>query len=82
MKIMIISSSPNTDGLTAACVHAAQLGVEKEGFETIQIRLNDLNIGRCHACGNGRVRVLIAMNARCWMTFKSCTNPWLISTGT
>ncbi|MGI6189807.1 MAG: flavodoxin family protein [Clostridiales bacterium] len=53
MKIMIISSSPNTDGLTAACVHAAQLGVEKEGFETIQIRLNDLNIGRCHACGNG-----------------------------
>lgn len=53
MKVMIITSSPNIDGLTAACGQAAKEGVEAAGAEAVMIRLNDLNIGRCHACDNG-----------------------------
>lgn len=53
MKIMILTSSPNDDGLTAACGAEAILGVEKgEVFASI-INLNSLNISSCHACGKG-----------------------------
>lgn len=53
MKLMIITSSPNDDGLTAACAQSAQKGAEEAGAEVVRIKLNDLNIGRCHACNNG-----------------------------
>jgi len=53
MKIMIITSSPNKDGLTAACRNEAKAGVEM-GLATAQtINLNTLNIPACHACGSG-----------------------------
>jgi multimeric flavodoxin WrbA len=54
MKVMIITSSPNKDGLTETCGQAAKLGVEDAKGETVMVRLNDLNISKCHACGNGR----------------------------
>lgn len=53
MKIMIITCSPNTDGLTAACGNAARKGVEDGHSEAVMVCLNKLNIGSCHACGNG-----------------------------
>jgi multimeric flavodoxin WrbA len=53
MKVMIITSSPNIDGLTAACGQAAKEGVETAGAEAVMVRLNDLDIGKCHACDNG-----------------------------
>jgi multimeric flavodoxin WrbA len=53
MKVLIFSSSPNTDGLTAACAQAAGQGVQNGGAEAEEIRLNDLNIGSCAACDNG-----------------------------
>ncbi len=53
MRIMIISSSPNKDGLTAACEEQARLGVTEAGAEAAVVRLNDQNIGKCHACDNG-----------------------------
>jgi multimeric flavodoxin WrbA len=53
MKIMIITSSPNKDGLTAACGEQARQGCMDSGAEAIVTRLNDLNIGMCHACDNG-----------------------------
>lgn len=53
MKIMIFTSSPNIDGLTAACGKAAGVGAEGVGAETVMVDLNRLNIGNCHACGNG-----------------------------
>lgn len=53
MKVMIITSSPNKDGLTEACGKAAMIGVEEGNGEPVMVRLNDLNIGKCHACGNG-----------------------------
>jgi multimeric flavodoxin WrbA len=53
MDIVILSASPNTDGLTAACASAARHGIESGGSSATEIRLNDLNIGACAACDNG-----------------------------
>lgn len=53
MKIMIVTSSPNKDGLTAACGSEAKVGVEMESAQATMIDLNSLNISSCHACGNG-----------------------------
>ena len=53
MKMMIITASPNIDGLTAACGHAAMKGAVEAGAEAVAVNLNKLNIGSCHACGNG-----------------------------
>jgi len=53
MKVMIFTSSPNTDGLTAACGNAAKTGIEEAGAQVVMVNLNELEIGSCHACGNG-----------------------------
>lgn len=53
MKVLIVQSSPNRDGLTAACAAAAAEGARRAGAEVVDVRLNDLNIERCDACGNG-----------------------------
>ena len=53
MKVLIISGSPNKDGLTEACARAAELGTHEAGSEFTSVRLNDLNISNCHACNNG-----------------------------
>src|SRR5574342_451068 len=53
MDILVISSSPNIDGLTAACTQAALEGISKPSSEAKEIRLNDLNIRSCKACENG-----------------------------
>lgn len=53
MNVMVISSSPNKDGLTAACAAAAAEGVLLAGGHVEEVRLNDLQIGLCQACGDG-----------------------------
>ena len=53
MKALVLSASPNKDGLTAACAAAALSGLEAAGVEAEECRLNDLKIGKCHACDNG-----------------------------
>ncbi len=53
MNVIVISSSPNKDGLTAACAAAAVEGVRQAGGNAEEVRLNDLNIGMCEACDNG-----------------------------
>ena len=53
MKIMILTSSPNQDGLTAACGEEAKMGVISSGEEASLVCLNDLFIGACQACNNG-----------------------------
>ncbi|MCB2352643.1 flavodoxin family protein [Clostridium estertheticum] len=53
MNIMIITASPNTDGLTAACGKAAKVGVEMGSALANMISLNTLNIPSCHACESG-----------------------------
>ena len=53
MQVLVFSSSPNIDGLTAACSAAASEGILQVGGEVEEIRLNDLKIGACSACNNG-----------------------------
>jgi multimeric flavodoxin WrbA len=53
MKILIITCSPNTDGLTAICGQAAEQGIREGNGEVALVRLNYLTISRCEACNNG-----------------------------
>jgi len=53
MKIMVITSSPNKDGLTESCARAAKRGIELGNSETVLVSLNDLNILKCKACDQG-----------------------------
>ncbi len=53
MDILIISASPNIDGLTSACAQAALEGILQAGGEAKEVRLNDLSIGSCEACDDG-----------------------------
>jgi multimeric flavodoxin WrbA len=50
---MIFTSSPNKDGLTAACGEQARQGVISAGADAMVVSLNDLSIGMCHACNDG-----------------------------
>ncbi len=53
MNVMILSSSPNRDGLTAACAQAVAAGLGDAGVGSREVRLTDSVIGRCRQCGNG-----------------------------
>ncbi len=59
MKIVVLSASPNTDGLTAALARAALEGAasapgpDGPEVQAREIRLNGSGVGLCHACGNG-----------------------------
>jgi multimeric flavodoxin WrbA len=53
MKVLIISSSPNHEGLTAACVAAAADGITIGSGKSEEIRLTDMKIGNCEQCNNG-----------------------------
>jgi multimeric flavodoxin WrbA len=53
MHIMVIESSPNKDGLTAACAAAAMEGIAAAGGTGEDVRLKDLVIGSCNQCASG-----------------------------
>lgn len=53
MKVMVMSASPNRDGLTAACANAAAQAVREAGHEVEELRLNEHDICRCQACADG-----------------------------
>ena len=50
MHVLVLYSSPNKDGLTAACAAAAVEGVHLAGGSAESICINDLRIGVCQAC--------------------------------
>ena len=50
---LIITSSPNTDGLTAACGQAALKGIKSQGTEAEIYDLCAEKIMPCLVCGNG-----------------------------
>ena len=50
MNIVVLSTSPNKDGLTAACAHSAMEGARDAGMDAREIRINDAGIGNCRAC--------------------------------
>jgi len=53
MRVVILQSSPNQNGLTAACAAAAAEGARAAGAEVDDVRLNDAGIGLCKACDDG-----------------------------
>ncbi len=53
MQILVISASPNHDGLTAACAEAVIAGARQAGAHAEAVCLNDLKIGACEACDHG-----------------------------
>ncbi|NLM36575.1 MAG: flavodoxin family protein [Firmicutes bacterium] len=53
MPVLILSSSPNKNGLTAACVKEAIAGLKQTGNSYKEICLNDFKINSCKACGDG-----------------------------
>ncbi len=53
MNVLVVSASPNRNGLTAACAAAALEGVRLAGATGEEIRLNDLHVGMCRACDDG-----------------------------
>jgi len=52
-NVLVISSSPNKDGLTAACAAAALEGARDAGARAEEVRLNDRQVGMCQACDDG-----------------------------
>jgi len=53
MKCLAIHSSPNVDGLSAACAQAVLDGFASEGGEVELIHLNHKDIKPCKACEKG-----------------------------
>jgi multimeric flavodoxin WrbA len=53
MNVIVLSASPNVDGLTAACAAAAVEGARQAGAQAEEVRLNDAGAGMCEACDNG-----------------------------
>lgn len=56
MKIAVIWSSPNTDGLTASAKNQIIKGIcgaNREDVEFEEIHLNRVKLGHCMACSNG-----------------------------
>jgi multimeric flavodoxin WrbA len=53
MKVLVVTSSPNAQGLTAACGEAARQGVVDAKSAARVINLNEFSIQRCAVCENG-----------------------------
>ena len=53
MKVLVITSSPNADGLTVACGEAARQGIVDGKSPARVINLNEFEIRRCAVCDNG-----------------------------
>ncbi len=53
MKVTVIWSSPNKEGLTASAKNNFIEGLKNKGVEINEIQLNKKKIESCRACGNG-----------------------------
>lgn len=53
MKVTVIWSSPNKEGLTASAKNNFIEGLKNKGVEINEIQLNKKKIENCRACGNG-----------------------------
>lgn len=52
-KVVVIWSSPNTDGLTASAKDKVAEGLRDAGAEVQEIHPNKKKLEHCRACGNG-----------------------------
>lgn len=53
MKVIVMHSSPNQEGLTASAARSAADAIRAAGQDVEEIRLNDLELCGCKACNNG-----------------------------
>ncbi|UCF10776.1 MAG: flavodoxin family protein [Candidatus Bipolaricaulota bacterium] len=53
MKVLIVMSTPNASGLTAACAESARQGVVDSRSRARVVNLNELSVARCAVCGDG-----------------------------
>lgn len=53
MKIAVLWSSPNKDGLTASAKDRIIAGLLRHGAEVDEIHLNSMKLEHCRACGDG-----------------------------
>ena len=53
MSILVIWSSPDKDGLTAAAKDAVAAGVRAAGVQVEEAQLNEMSVKGCLACGKG-----------------------------
>ena len=53
MKVLVVTSTPNKEGLTAACGESARQGVVDGRSRARVVNLNEFKIERCAVCGNG-----------------------------
>lgn len=53
MKVAVVWSSPNTDGLTATAKNQFVEGLKKSGVEVEEIHMNRKKMEHCRACGDG-----------------------------
>jgi multimeric flavodoxin WrbA len=53
MNILILQSSPNDDGLTAACAQSALEGIQQTSSQAELVCVNDLTLNHCRACERG-----------------------------
>ena len=53
MKVAVLFSSPNKNGLTAEAKNRFVCGLTQAGAEVLPISLNEKNLQHCIACGSG-----------------------------
>ena len=53
MKVLVVTSTPNANGLTAACGEAARQGIVAGKSPARVINLNEFSIQRCAVCDQG-----------------------------
>ena len=53
MKILIISGTPKTNGLTYSFVEAAEATAKAENVEYETLHLAQLELQKCKMCGDG-----------------------------
>lgn len=53
MKVVVLSGTPKSEGLSASCVAAAAAGAKKAGASVVIIDLCKTLIERCKVCGDG-----------------------------
>lgn len=53
MVFLVMHGSPNQGGLTETCALAAMEGIREAGGEAELVRLNDVYVAMCKACGDG-----------------------------
>ncbi len=53
MKVAVLWSSPNTEGLTNTAANQMMKGLKDAGAEVTEIKMNKMKLQHCAACGNG-----------------------------